>query len=178
MQNEMKPIAGRWNYSTLNEQRVYGDIRSYQLAMEHLNPCSEVEDWGCGCGVAKRFCTTKYIGVDGSPSKWSDKVADLTTYRSSCDGILLRHVLEHNPYWKDILRNAISSFRSRLVIVSFLPLKEKTVVKDLSHADPFVDGTVPNIHLSRPEIQAIISPFITREESISDSETLFYVTRP
>lgn len=84
-----------------------------------------VEDWGGGKGWARQFFAhARYRVIDGSmPSSKSGDVlrADLQTYRSRVDGILLRHVLEHNHNWLRILENAKGSARHRLVLVIFTP---------------------------------------------------------
>lgn len=89
----------------------YGSIESYRLAAVFLEDCKEVEDWGCGFGTLGRFCLSpKYTGLDGSESPAAKAVIDLRTYTSDVDGILLRHVLEHNPTgWRQILVNALGS---------------------------------------------------------------------
>lgn len=113
-------MLGRWApWYAGGQRRAYGPIDSYLEAEAWLSGLS-VEDWGCGYARFKDFHKGGYRGVDGTPG-WADHVADLTTYRSSTDGLLLRHVLEHNHDWRSILTNALASFTKRLVLVVFTP---------------------------------------------------------
>jgi hypothetical protein len=120
--------TGKWDelYQNLTEERLWGDDTTYRLAAEYLADADAVEDWGCGSGGFRLFCKTHYIGVDGSATPFADKVVDLCNYTSSADGILLRHVLEHNVEWEKILHNAVNSFKKKLCIILFTPFGRKT----------------------------------------------------
>ncbi len=122
--------VGKWerNYEGLTEIKTYADETSYRLAAEFMADVGPVEDWGCGSGGFRLFCKSEYIGVDGTKNKFVDKVVDLATYTSDAEGILLRHVLEHNPAWEKILANALRSFGKKLCIVVFTPFAEETHV--------------------------------------------------
>lgn len=101
----------------------YGDDTTYRLAARYLQECERVEDWGCGPGWFKQFLAPgQVVGVDGSPSPAVDKVRDLVYYTSETEGLLLRHVLEHNELWRQILNNAMRSFTRRMVLVLFTPM--------------------------------------------------------
>lgn len=134
-------MLGRWDYS--RPAPVYGTLASYERAAAWLDGvCPVVEDWGCGAAAAKPyFKKSRYVGVDGSGGH-ADVVADLREYTSAVDGILIRHVLEHNYDWPLVLENAIRSCR-RLTIVFFLKLEDYTTVSSINP-----DG-VPNLHVSR-----------------------------
>ena len=107
----------------------YGGDESYTLAAQWVEGCAHVEDWGCGKGYLRNFIPPeRYRGVDGTSSKFSDEVADLTEYASSVEGIVLRHVLEHEHSWDRILTNALASCTQRLFIALFTPLQDKTTV--------------------------------------------------
>ena len=115
------------------ERKLYGsDHTTAKMAADFLNSpeVRVIEDWGCGYGGFKKFIggDQKYIGVDGSVSPFADVIADLTEYRSEPDGLLLRHVLEHNPRWQAVLENALASFQKRMVIVIFTPFVCRTKV--------------------------------------------------
>lgn len=116
----MTSMLNRWApwYST-GQRRPYGPTYTYLLAEEWLAGL-HVEDWGCGYARFKDFHKGGYVGVDGTAG-WADHVADLTTHRNPTEGLLLRHVLEHNHDWRAILRNAIASFTKRMVLVIFTP---------------------------------------------------------
>jgi len=132
-----------WDYSKINEPSPYGDSIVYELGMKFLDSyCHTIEDWGCGTTYAKRFVYfAKYIGIDGSPSKWVDKIKDLSLYKSSVDGIFMRGVLEHNHNWQVILYNALLSFQKRMVFVIFTPIlegveDETTILQTNAHGTP------------------------------------------
>jgi hypothetical protein len=55
-------------------------------------------------------------------------MADLTEYVSECEGIVLRHVLEHSYEWTKILDCAVASFTRRLIVILFTPLVDVTQV--------------------------------------------------
>jgi len=119
---------GRWApfYEGATEQAAYGyHSPTYQAAADWLRPCRTVEDWGAGYGWFGRYLhpSQTYLPIDGTPSRWVDRVVDLVEYRSDPrpDGILLRHVLEHSHDWAYILDNAVASFRHRMVVVTFTP---------------------------------------------------------
>jgi hypothetical protein len=124
--------VGKWDrwYRKLSPLRenpiLYGDPTTYLMAAAFLADMEEVEDWGCGAGGFRRFCQTKYIGVDGSRTPFADKIVDLCHYESNADGIVLRHVLEHNYDWEKILVSAVRSFRRKLCLVLFTPFSELT----------------------------------------------------
>jgi hypothetical protein len=119
-------LATRGNASQI-APRCFGCDTTYKRAAAYLADVGQVEDWGCGAGYFKRFVPEdRYRGIDLDPSAGCDQVADLATYNSETDGILLRHVLEHDLRWQSILRNAMASFRRRMVLVVFTPFVRET----------------------------------------------------
>lgn len=142
-----------------------GDDSSYRKAAAFLDG-GPVEDWGCGTCYARQFFTHPYTGVDGT-GDYADKVADLRDYTSQTHGILLRHVLEHNLEWKDILRNALASC-NKLAIVLFTPLAAET---QLIRMDKVVG--VPVLSLGKNELTAMLPSY---KEEVIGGETMFYVT--
>lgn len=135
-------MLGRWDYGPHAPVPKYGTAESYRAACEWLDAlCETVEDWGCGTAAAKPyFKRAKYIGVDGSPG-YADVIDDLRGRRSVADGILLRHVLEHNYDWPLVVVNAARSCRW-LAIVFFLEPRRFTEVSSVS------EGGIPNLHVS------------------------------
>lgn len=128
----------------------YGDTVTYKMAAEFLADMPEVEDWGSGTAGFKRFYNGKYIGVDGSANKFVDKVADLREYRSRVDGIVMRHILEHNYEWGRVLQNAVASFNKKFCLVLFTPFSEET--KEIAHNKKYgVD--VPDISFCKKDIE-------------------------
>lgn len=122
-------MAGKWDYSKVENPSRYGeDNQTYVKGMEWLAGCKTIEDWGCGMGWARQFTPkgAQYVGVDGSACKFTDKVEDLVKYRSTVDGIFMRHVIEHNLDWEPILHNFIASFSKKASLILFTPFREKT----------------------------------------------------
>ena len=119
-------MTGMWSpwYSHHDPPQPYGDQQTYHVAEQWLRGL-DVEDWGCGYGWYKNIHTGGYLGVDGTAG-YADVVQDLTQRRSQTPGLLLRHVLEHNWSWRDILRAADASCTDTLVIVTFTPPAEVT----------------------------------------------------
>ena len=178
-------MLGKWdgwykNIDTMGAFR-YGDTVTYQLAADFMADIAEVEDWGSGAGGFKRFYKGKYVGVDGSANKFVDKIADLRTYRSSVDGIVMRHILEHNYDWKSVLQNAVSSFNKKLCIVFFTPFTDET--KEIAHNKKHgVD--VPDISFNKKDIERFFEGLKWRvEENIKTKtgygvEHIYYVEKP
>jgi hypothetical protein len=172
--------TAKWDpvYRNLTEERLWGDETTYRLAAEYLADVDVVEDWGCGSGGFRFFCKTEYIGIDGSATPFADKVVDLCSYTSSADGILLRHVLEHNVEWEKILRNAVNSFQKKLCIILFTPLGRKT--KTIGY-DPATD--VVSISFCKDDISKHLSGCRwslnegIRTESYHKVEHIFFVSR-
>jgi hypothetical protein len=156
MASEIDSRAGLWDAwyeAETGAPRMYGEATTARLAGEWLNipSITTVEDWGCGFGGFQQYVGAhqSYIGIDGSKSRFASTIADLSIYRSTADAIHIRHVLEHNPAWRDILRNVLASFTQRAVITLFTPLvpSEKTIARY-----PNFNGTgVEMVDISLPE---------------------------
>lgn len=121
---------GKWDrwYGLLDpdQPEPYGDSPTYGLAAEFVAGLP-VSDWGCGKGWLRRLIPpVLYHGVDGSASPFADEIADLAEYRTSSPAIVLRHVLEHDYRWREILRNAAAAAEHRLVVILFTPTGEQT----------------------------------------------------
>lgn len=121
----------RWEYGHLSVPQASGaDPGSYELAAAWLDHFYEdfresyVEDWGCGSAYARQFFKkATYRGIDGSPSAWADEVRDLREARLGvCDGILIRHVLEHIEEWPLVWRNALTRASHRICLILRVPL--------------------------------------------------------
>lgn len=116
----------RW-YRDATRQWPYGDTVTYEIGARWLHGLA-VEDWGCGLCWFRRYVEpSPYRGIDGTWSRFADEVVSLEHYRSSAEGIFMRHVLEHNwSSWRQILDNALASFTRRMVLVLFTPWAEET----------------------------------------------------
>lgn len=103
--------VGRWDhiYEGVDAPIPYGDTTTYKIGADFLRGCTTIEDWGCGAGWFRTCISadSTYIGVDGSVSRFADRVADLENYQSRTDGLFMRHVLEHNYAWRKVLVNAV-----------------------------------------------------------------------
>jgi len=141
----------------------YGDTVTYQMAADFLADMETVEDWGCGLGGFKRFRPQGYIGIDGSLTPVADKIADLSEYRSDVDGIVMRHVLEHNYGWSKILAGAIDSCRKKLCLILFTPFAEITTEIGNDKAGG-VD--VPIISFARVDIERLFAGHNFRMETV------------
>src|SRR5262245_11452030 len=93
----------KWNswYESATDQRPYGNPQTYEKGATYLRHMNVIEDWGCGLAWFRHYVDPKrYRGIDGTWSRFADHVADLAEYKSSIDGIFLRHVLEHDYRWR------------------------------------------------------------------------------
>lgn len=147
-------MLGKWDgwYKDVKKSGSfrYGNTVTYQLAADFLADMAEIEDWGCGTGGFKRLYQGKYTGLDGSANPFVDKVVDLRKYRSSVDGIMMRHVLEHNYDWEAVLAGAVSSFKKKFCLILFAPFQVTT--REIAHNKKHgVD--VPDIAFRRLDIE-------------------------
>lgn len=169
-------ILGKWNYGA-TPKFAYGDETTYKKAMAFLDGPYLIEDWGCGTAWARKFVERgRYVGIDGSWSLHCDLVADLRTYRSIADAILIRHILEHNWEWKKILEGALASFQKKLALVLFTPFSPETRSIGTSW------GTVPDLSFRKEDLLEYLNPHPFTEESLHTStqygvEHIFYITR-
>jgi hypothetical protein len=153
--------VNKWNelykeLSTDPSSFKYGDTLTYELGANFLKDCNTIEDWGTGAGGFKRYVPLA-IGVDGSNTPHAEKkFVDLTTYTTICDGIFMRHVLEHNYEWESILKNVISSASKKVCIILWVPFAENTI--EIYHSkDQGVD--VPDLSLSKSRFEEIVNSF-------------------
>lgn len=161
-------------YVGLEEQTPYGDTLSYRLANRFLADCAVVEDWGTGKGWFKTL-RPDAIGIDGTQTPFSDIVSDLRTYTSVADGILLRHVLEHNHDWLQILHNAVSSAQRKLCIILFTPcgpetkeiaFTEQLGVPDISFRLYDILDAIPNADI---EVRSLVTGTQYGEETLIEA---------
>jgi SAM-dependent methyltransferase len=171
-----RPYDG--GYDRADVPPIYGD-ETYEKPLQWLlETCDSIEDWGCGYGYARKFVPEgRYRGIDGSPEAgpYADEITDLTKYTSSADGIFIRHILEHNWDWRDILENAIGSFRKRMVLILFTPFAK--------HTDPLTMGPFIDLSFRREDITDYFTGLdVTEEHLVTNTqyrqEHLFYLERP
>lgn len=170
-------MKDRWNYNGLGQVQ-YGSHDSYQVARNWLDfPGWTVEDWGCGCAFARHFFTdAKYVGIDGSQNDYADICrVDVIERDSKPDGLMLRHVLEHNEHWRELLKNALRCFQKRMVLVFFIPFGTETKIINRT-SDPKYPGVV-DIQFKRADIQELIDPVYKTELHV-DGDTLLFCEKP
>jgi GT2 family glycosyltransferase len=175
----MSPV-GRWDawYEHAQEPAPYGDETTYRLGAAFLEPCSLVEDWGCGLGwMARHVGPERYRGVDGSSTRFATVHADLATYRSDADGIFIRHVLEHDDRYGRILANALQSFGCRLVLVIYTPLSDELRELGIDR-----ESGIRELALPRGEIASALDQFHwtferVRSDTAYGCESVYYVER-
>lgn len=161
--------VGKWDgwYSELDPNGKphaykFSETETYNIAAEFLSDCETIEDWGVGAGGFLNHCP-KAIGVDGSDTPFAiKKGVDLCTYVSECEGVHLRHVLEHNYEWTKILENALKTASKKICITFFIPLNEGDTIELAHNRDHGVD--VPDLSISRDEFDSIVANY--KPESI------------
>lgn len=179
MKNESN--VGKWDWAYKNQEtpKKYGDETTYLMGWKYLKNCKIIEDWGCGFGYFGTLVPDdRYVGVDGSYSKFAKKIVDLETYKSTPSGIFMRHVLEHNFEWKKILINALESFQEKMVLIIFTKWGEVTkVIADNPRYN------VPDISFCKDDLLEEISKYkYTLEENIITGaqygvEHIFYIEK-
>lgn len=120
------------------QHEVYGEVETYRMAAEWLRVCAVVEDWGGAHGHFARYLSASvtYRCVDGTVQCTDQVLADLATYRSTPEGILLRHVVDMTVHWSAVLVNALASFRRRMVVITFTPDVVETRVSKVKSGWP------------------------------------------
>lgn len=132
-----------WDYAPWQGREIqpFGDETTYARGLGWLAGLQSVQDWGAGMAYGRRFVPEgRYTAIDSSPSSvpFADVNADLETYRPAPlpEGIFMRHVLEHNPHWRQVLGNALDCFTRRFVLVIFTPFGPQTTPL---RAEPWFD---------------------------------------
>src|SRR5262249_18018834 len=128
----------------------------------------------CCLGWFRRYVPAgRYVGVDGTASAFADRVADLRHYTSATDGVLIRHVLEHDHGWRRILDNAVASFGRKMCLVLFTPLAAKTHV---THEEEIGPGrVVPFYRFRKADLTRRFGDVCDWREEQVGSETVFYL---
>lgn len=154
---EMETNIHKWDniFNKLNKNPLfYGKTITYELGNEFLSDCNVVEDWGTGGGGFKSY-RQNAIGVDGSNTPFADKkFIDLRNYISECDGIFMRHVLEHNYEWEKILHNVLKSAKKKICLIMFIPFSDAKT-KQLA----FNSIGVPDLSISKYEFYNILKEY-------------------
>lgn len=160
---------GRWSGWKDSGPIQLGAVESYKQAIAWLDGYGDIVDWGGGTGYARRFIAKSgYSVLDGSKSQMNDALVDLASVHSISDCILLRHVLEHNHDWLDILTNMVASFRCRAVVVTFMPFASEVTLVD--HEEQEFIGSVgqhvPVLRLSYELFLSVIQPYLVIQHQI------------
>lgn len=146
-----------------------GAVESYKQAIEWLDGYGDIVDWGGGTGYAAQFVKESgYSVLDGSKSRVNNALVDLATVHSVSDCILLRHVLEHNHDWQDILRNMVDSFRCRAAVVTFMPFSSGFTLVDREEREYIgsIGQSVPVLRLDRESFFSIVRPYLVAQRQI------------
>ena len=165
--------VGKWDnwYKELGETPSaykYSETETYKIAADFLRGLDAVEDWGVGAGGFLNHLPTA-IGVDGSDTPFAQKkFIDLCNYVSKVNGVHLRHVLEHNYEWKQVLINALTSAKDKLVITFFIPFSGGET-KELAH-NLIYGVDVPDLSISKKEFDIILQSFSTKKIEIISLE--------
>ncbi len=160
------------------QSHPFGDTITYQMGAEFIGDLP-VEDWGCGLGWYRQYAKGPYCGLDGSPSRFCDKVGELGEYRSQTPALFMRHVLEHNAFdWQTILDNAVASFTKRMVLIIFTPFREFTIELKVEH-----EGDPPQISFAWSDVtdrfgDASWTSQPTASRTQHGVENVFYLEKP
>lgn len=161
-----------WSGGLVHER--YGTDDTYRMAAGWLEGCYEVADWGGGSGYFRKFlpASVRYTVIDGTKHNEQTMVADLAAYTEPADGILLRHVLEHNDQWRTVLANALHACRYRLVVVTFTP------DTDVTHRMKMKSGW-PVWAFATAELRTELGVFLVHDQPVQTShpEHVYYVER-
>jgi hypothetical protein len=99
-------------------------------------------------------------------------VTDLRYYTSSVEGILLRHVLDHNWCWEQILQNAIASFQKQLAIVIWLPMTAGETIQ----VDTNFLGT-PDLRIPADRLEKLLGDLWFQKHTCASGETIYFVRK-
>lgn len=153
----------------------YGTADTYRRAAEWLSvDCASIADWGGGNGFFRTFLPghIRHVVIDGTWQTTEQVLTDLSLYKVPSDGILIRHVLELNANWREILQNALDSFTKRMVVVTFTGPAPFTRVLKMKSGWP--------IHqFNLDELRAAMAPWLVRDEAVQTShpEHVFYLAK-
>lgn len=162
--------------------------------VDFINDDEEVktlEDWGCGICICQKYFRPdiSYTGVDGTKVLETVKVADLNEYKSKVDAIFMRHVLEHNPNWRQMLQNLLDSFTRKAIIMVFTPFSKEA--HDTSVPSGYVGVnnkgekvSVPDINMVRSDFEEILKKnnvsYAVKEmntKTVYGMDTVFYLSK-
>ena len=175
--------AGYWDggYELWPQAVPYGSTETYEQTVPWLaETCAVIEDWGAGPCWGRRWVpeTVAYRPIDWSAvavAKWGGQVADLAGYRSDADGILIRHVLEHNHAWAAILDNALASFRKRMCLVTFIPFSAASHMQ--APDSPGLDWSFARADLTAPMGELLVTDYGVASDTAFGREHVFKLER-
>lgn len=150
--------AGKWaRFHGNHGPRPYVDTPSYNLALEWLEGCETIEDWGCGTGWFRHVAPwpERIRNIDGTDAPEVDLVVDLVDYRpvSRPCGIHCRHVLDHNWQWDRILTNLLETALDRFVVTLFVVPSSGTLAQEVAYV---ASHDVPDLSLPLPVMRDMI----------------------
>ena len=160
-------MAVKWQWNRVPED--LGSEETYRICADWVKDARYVDDWGCGKMRLKHFLpkTCEYTGIDYTPIRkdWTQIVgpvdlADWNHPSYAVEGIVIRHVLEHNHDWEKILRNAIKSFTWRMALCLFIPPSNGRTRNTRD------DDFVPYLAINREKLMNILQPYLKRTEFV------------
>jgi hypothetical protein len=88
----------------------------------------------------------------------------------------MRHVLEHNTHWREILTNAIASFQEKMALIMFTPFVEET-----RHIEDRWSG-IPTIAFKKEDLTTFFDGLSYTEEHLETRteygvEHIFYLEK-
>ena len=124
---------GLWNnFWKTRKNKKYQEcsIMKHSIKFFDTDKIKHIQDWGCGNCKLKNYISRNkyYLGIDGSETGFQDKIIDLVNYKTKCDAVFIKHVLEHNILWKEILLNFLNSFTVRGILIIYTPFSKETKV--------------------------------------------------
>ena len=156
--NKMESNVHKWDAFYEKIPTYHHAPESYIAAAKFLESCTTVEDWGCGGGGFMKY-RPDAIGVDGSDTPHARKrFVDLTTYTTTCEGIHIRHVFEHNYEWAKILKNALTSATKKIAITFFIPLAQTLFTSEIRN-NATIGINVPDLRIAETEFKNILDRF-------------------
>lgn len=166
---------GKWDtwYAGLetDSPQAFGGDTSYEIAAGWLADCLTVADWGCGKGGFRPYVPPprQYLGFDGSQTPFASQIVDLASFKFRSEGLLLRHVIEHDYRWREILVNAGASYTRRMALILFTPMLDtpEPDVQEIAFQGLGPLGGVPDLSFSLAAIHEVIPDGLVSTKTIS-----------
>jgi len=173
----MTPHATKVAWGPNLQHPSYGTATTYTLAAGWLSGCETVADWGGSTGAFRAYLppTVNYAVIDGTPQGYPTTwVADIVApCQLQSDGVLIRHVLDHNRQWDQILRNMKQTCLWRAVVITFTPDAETTHVVRTKSGWPVINFCPDDLRL-------VMGAWLKSDMAVQTKhpERIYYLERP